>query len=157
MKDTLTAHYHKLTPTERLSLAIQAQTRGDDEESARLRETCPKVQYVAQIDLAYVRKYDTLVICALIHVGRLYRAITLWLFAQTEAPEALETRLSEINAIIGAWKDFCAQAALDPAEVLNQLGQAHAVSRANCFNIDDMPTDALMQAALLADYRAAYG
>ena len=156
MKDTLTAHYHKLTPTERLSLATQAQTRGDNEELDRLRETCPRVQYVAQIDLAYSKKYDTLVICALLHVGRLYRATTLWLLAQTDTTEAIEARLSEINAIIGAWQAFCSQALQDPAEVLNQLGQAHAVHMANSFNRDDMPTNDDMQAALLKDYLSVW-
>lgn len=156
MKDNLTAHYHKLTPTERLSLAIQAQARGDDEESARLRETCPKVQYVAQTDLAYSKKYDTLVICALIHVGRLYRATTRWLLAQTDTTEATDARLSEINAIIGAWQDFCTEVMQDPAEILNQLGQAHAVHMTNSLKLAHMPTNDEMQAALFEDYLSAW-
>jgi hypothetical protein len=156
MKDTLTAHYHKLSPTERLSLAIAAQARGDDEESARLRDTCPKVQYVAQIDLAYARKYDLLVSCALVHVGRLYRATTIWLIAQNKNPEVIESHLANISAIINSWQAFCNQAALDPAEVLNFLGQSHAVTMAGCFNMPDMPNDADIQAAMLADYLSAY-
>lgn len=156
MKDTLTAHYHKLSPIERLSLATQAQTRGDTEELNRLRETCPRIQYAPQIDIAYAKKYNTLVTCALIHVGRLYRAMALWLLAQPDDTEALEARLGEINAVIGAWQAFCNEIMQDPVEVLNQLEQHHAVNTANSFKIDGMPNNELMLDALLADYRAAW-
>jgi hypothetical protein len=51
-KDGLAGLYDLLTPEERLRLIIEAEVRGDEEESRRLVESCPKRTYTIN-DLAY--------------------------------------------------------------------------------------------------------
>ena len=46
--------YSLLTPEERLSAAIAAIGRGDDDEVARLHRTCPRVTYMME-DAAFTR------------------------------------------------------------------------------------------------------
>jgi hypothetical protein len=49
--------YVKLTPVERFKLDIEAMARGDEEESRRLVETCPRRSYVMN-DLGFAGRWD---------------------------------------------------------------------------------------------------
>jgi hypothetical protein len=49
--------YVKLTPLERFKLDIEAMARGDEEESRRLVETCPRRSYVMN-DLGFAGRWD---------------------------------------------------------------------------------------------------
>lgn len=66
MKD-LSKHYGTLTADERLKVAFDAMARGDWQEARTLGETCPKVQYVAQRDMAFTGKFGDLQLIAFIH------------------------------------------------------------------------------------------
>ena len=49
--------YVKLTPVERFKLDIEAMARGDEEESRRLVETCPRRSYLMN-DLGFAGRWD---------------------------------------------------------------------------------------------------
>jgi len=49
--------YDKLTPEERFRLDIEAMARGDEEESRKLVETCPRRSYVMN-DLGFAGRWD---------------------------------------------------------------------------------------------------
>jgi hypothetical protein len=49
--------YDRLTPVERFKLDIEAMARGDEEESRRLVETCPRRSYVMN-DLGFAGRWD---------------------------------------------------------------------------------------------------
>ena len=49
--------YVKLTPVERFKLDIEAMARGDEDESRRLVETCPRRSYVMN-DLGFAGRWD---------------------------------------------------------------------------------------------------
>lgn len=52
--------YKQLTPTERFNLALAAFSRGDDDEIARLKRTCPQKTY-KMMDLDYFGKIEGIV------------------------------------------------------------------------------------------------
>ncbi len=53
-KDGLGKLYDRLTPEERFRLVIEAETRGDEEESGRLVRSAPRYTYT-EADSAYTR------------------------------------------------------------------------------------------------------
>lgn len=159
MKDTLTAHYPKLTPTERLSLAIQAISRGDDDETIRLRETCPKVQYVAQIDLAYVLACDKLQTLALVHSTRFfYLAMQYFSVVNVGNYQRSTERLKALKSCVEAWSMFCDEIGQDPDQVQSVSGAGDIVRLSlECFDdFGGVEADAELYDAYLADYRGGW-
>lgn len=159
MKDTLAAHYPKLNPTERLALAIQAQARGDEAETIRLRDTCPKVQYVAQIDLAYVRKADVLQTLALVHSTRFFYLAMQYFSALNVGNYQRSTeRLKAFKSCVESWSTFCDEIGQDPDQVQNVSGAGDIVRLSlECF--DDfcgVEANTELFDAYLADYRAGW-
>lgn len=159
MKDTLTAHYPKLTPTERLSLAIQAISRGDDDETIRLRETCPKVQYVAQIDLAYVRANDALQVLALVHSTRFF-CLAMQYFSLINVGDYQRSteRLKALKSCVEAWATFCVEIGQDSNQVQEVLGAGEIVRLTlECFDdFSGVKADTELFDAYVADYHAGW-
>jgi hypothetical protein len=150
MKDILIPHYHKLTPTERLSLAIAALARGDEEESTRLRETCPKVQYVAQIDLAYASKYDRLQTMAFLHTSHVLMAVIHYVGAQgLNDRREINQSIARMKAHCEAWAMFCEKIGQD-AETVNQtLAAGYANIHQTIIENSDIEADADMREWML--------
>ncbi len=119
MRD-ITRHYGNLTADERLKVVIDAFARGDWEEVEKLRDTCPKVQYVAQLDFAYTGKYSKLQTMVLFHV------IFFWsnqsaMFA-TKNDDVLVQSVENLFVIQEAWTRFCTHAGFDADTVLMAFG-----------------------------------
>jgi hypothetical protein len=57
-KNALGKLYDRLTPEERFSLDVEAMARGDEEESRRLVDTCPRLGYT-MTDLAFSGRWMT--------------------------------------------------------------------------------------------------
>jgi hypothetical protein len=57
-KDALGKLYDRLTPEERFTLDVEAMARGDEEESRRLVDTCPR-RYYTMTDLAFSGRWLT--------------------------------------------------------------------------------------------------
>jgi len=118
----LSQHYDTLTAPERLTLAIDAMGRGDHFEANLLGETCPKIQYKAQRDLAYTRKYDDLQTLTLLHAAIFYEVrgamLAAWMLyhfmPDGNRRSAYARRRAELMAHIAAWKRFCDYAGFDP-------------------------------------------
>ena len=121
MKD-LTKHYGTLTAPERLKVALDAMGRADWDEVRKLGETCPKIAYQPQRDLAYTSKFQSLQTIALLHAVSFYQL-------------ANEMRLGELIAMVEAWKRFCDYVGFDPETVLKAFGLKLETSW-----LDDMPT-----------------
>jgi hypothetical protein len=63
--------YDRLTPEERFRLDVEAMARGDEEESRRLTETCPRRSYVMN-DVGFAGRWDAarrLIMVALMDLG----------------------------------------------------------------------------------------
>ena len=150
MKDNLTLYYHKLNPTERLSLAIAALARGDDEESTRLRETCPRVQYVPQIDLAYASKYDRLQTMAWLHTSHVLVAVIHYVAAQgLNDRREISQSIARMKAHCEAWAMFCEKIGQD-AETVNQtLAAGYANTHRTIIEKSDIEADADMRELIL--------
>jgi hypothetical protein len=123
-------HYDTLTAPERLILAMDAMGRGDHYEANLLGETCPKVQYKPQRDLAYTRKYDDLQTLTLLHAALFYEvrgAMLAAMMLNHFMPDgkmrlAYKRRRAELMAHIAAWKRFCEYAGFDPDTTLKAFG-----------------------------------
>ena len=57
-KNGLHRHYDRFTPEERFRLDVLAMARGDERESEKLTNTCPKRSYTMN-DYAFVRRWET--------------------------------------------------------------------------------------------------
>ena len=122
MKD-LSKHYGNLKSDERLKAALDAMARGDWEEAGTLSEACPKVQYVAQRDLAYTGKFMALQAMALLHAASFYQtrgAIIAALF--TRDKRAYSLRRAELMTQVKAWQRFCDYAGFESDTVLKAFG-----------------------------------
>ena len=117
-----TKHYATLTADERLKLHVEAAARGDWQEAERLGETCPKIKYAAQRDMAYTRKYQDLQTIVLFHLAHFYQyrgamiaALALNRFRpDAERKATYLARRAEFFALVEGWKRFCAYAGFEP-------------------------------------------
>ena len=119
----LSKHYGTLTAPERLKVAIDAMARGDWEEVRKLGETCPKIIYQPQRDLAFTGKYQSLQVMALLHAVSFYQirgAMIAALYTQDTMSYSL--RHADLMAYIEAWQRFCEYAGLEPETVLKAFG-----------------------------------
>lgn len=126
----LSKHYDTLTAPERLILVMDAMARGDYSEANLLGETCPKVQYKPQRDLAYTSKYQDLQTIVLLHAAIFYEVrgamLAAWMLyhfmPDGNRQSAYARRRAELMAHIAAWKRFCDYAGFDPDTTLKAFG-----------------------------------
>ena len=131
----LSKHYDTLTAPERLKVALDAMARGDWEEVRKLGETCPKITYQPQRDLAFTDKYQSLQTMALLHAVSFYQIRGAMIAAlYTGDTLAYSLRHAEMMAYIEAWQRFCEYAGLEPETVLKAFGLKLETSW-----LDDMP------------------
>jgi hypothetical protein len=122
MKD-LTRHYGNLKADERLKVAIDAMARRDWLEVERLGETCPKIKYVAQRDLAYTGKFTELQTIALIHAAVFWKCRGSMVAAMLmQDAGAYSRRYAELLAMIEAFDRFCEQAGFEAETVMLAFG-----------------------------------
>ena len=144
MKD-LSKHYGNLKSDERLKGALDAIARGDWEEARTLSETCPKLQYAAQRDLAYTGKFQSLQAMALLHAVSFNQALYSIVVAMfTQDTRAYSKRHAELMAFIEAWKRFCDYAGLNPDTVLRAFGLELDPARMNDLPAGEVEPDETM-------------
>ncbi len=144
MKD-ITRYYGNLKADERLKVVIDAIARGDWEEVETLRDTCPKFQYVAQLDVAYTGKYSKLQTMALFHVIFIWRNQSV-MFATLDDDVLVQT-VKNLLVIQEAWTRFCTHAGFDADTVLMAFG----------FPLDNMPRgDMKLDEAMIDEMYQAY-
>ena len=131
MKD-LTKHYDTLTAPERLKVAIDAMARGDWDEARTLGESCPKIAYQPQRDLAYTSKFQSLQTMALLHAVNFYQL-------------TCEMRHSELIATVEAWKRFCDYAGFDHDAVLKAFGLKLDPAQMNALPQGDEPNETMIE------------
>lgn len=102
MKKDLTKYYPKLTPRERVKLAIAAMARNDDEEIKLLTKTCPTENYVVT-DPAYIDRVELtkdLSVAFSLELARLLAGIRM---VDTLSIVFEHYRRREVDSAIGAY------------------------------------------------------
>ncbi len=129
MKD-ITRHYGNLKADERLKVAVDAMSRGDWEEVRRLGDTCPKIAYVAQRDLAFTGKYSALNTVVLFHAAFFWKyQSAMFSTSETNDDAVLLQAVENLLVMQEAWTRFCTYAGFDADTVLRAFG----------FTLDSLP------------------
>ncbi len=147
MKD-ITRHYGNLKADERLKVVIDAMSRGDWLEVGRLGDTCPKIVYMAQRDIAFTEKYLNLQTVVYFHAVFFWKMQHLMLAAiLTKNEDVLLQAGENLLAMQEAWTRFCAYAGFDADTLLLAFG----------FTLDNMPRgDIKLNEVMIEEMYQAY-
>ena len=141
----ISKHYGSLSPVERLQAAIDAMGRGDWDEAKTLSDACPKVQYVAQRDMAYTSKFQSLQTLSLLHALSFWQGFNaLMATMRTGDARTYAMQHGELMAFIGAWKRFCAYVGFDSDAVLKAFGLQLDPARMNDLPPGDEPDETMI-------------
>ena len=133
----LRCDYDRLTPKERLSLLLEAATRGDDQEHLALMVSAPKEHYTVShhyflanafghLAAVHVCQCLSLGILMLIGKGVLHHAVDNNEADQVES--CMGDLAMEILTQDAAWQRFCDDNGVDPEHMLAELsGMGHSV------------------------------
>ena len=123
IKETI---YQGLTPRQRVGAAVAALARDDNAELKRLKETCPKKQYLATDD-DYAGTMTRLMTVALAVESDLRGLALDYLSAHASAAkgERLESILCEFASIEVAWRRHTEEMGIDHAELVLASGPHH--------------------------------
>jgi hypothetical protein len=119
----LTKLYGNLAAVERLHVIFDAMARGDWEEARTLGDTCPKVQYVAQRDMTFTSKVQSLQTIALLHAAFFWKLQgSTYAAALAKDDDVCARCCAELVAIVEAFDRFCHYAGFDAETVLLACG-----------------------------------
>lgn len=122
--------YESLTSRQRVIATIEAEARGDDDEVRRLRDTCPKKNYL-QTDAAYTDMMMRLIILTLsVEADIRGNTIGVLISVIMDHDDALHVFLKRIANIQEAWHQMLEELGIDsnsmkkfgpPGSILTEL------------------------------------
>lgn len=119
--------YESLTPDQRISAAIAAIARGDDQETENLYATCPRKSY-RRPDAAFGDTLEKLQTLSLAIESDLQgSALDFLLAARDEDSDEIHCALASIASIYVAWKTLLSERGIDVDEMTKASPARHYV------------------------------